>query len=145
MASGYSNTPLVQKLGIREGFKIAIVDAPRDNPAALGRLPKGVAVLERLEGPLDLIHFFSREKRSLEVAVPRLKRALETDGLLWVSWPKRSSKIESDLDGNVVREIGLKQGLVDVKVCVVDETWSALKFGFRFHSAGHYLPGPSDG
>jgi len=89
MASGYSNTPLVKKLGIREGFIIAIVDAPRDNPAALGRLPKGVAVLERLEGPLDLIHFFSREKRSLEVAVPRLKWALETDGLLGVSWPKR--------------------------------------------------------
>jgi len=145
MASGYSNTPLVKKLGIREGFIIAIVDAPRDNPAALGRLPKGVAVLERLEGPLDLIHFFSREKRSLVVAVPRLKWALETDGLLGVSWPKRSPKIESDLDGNVVREIGLKQGLVDVKVCAVDETWSALKFVFRFHSAGHYLPGPSDG
>jgi hypothetical protein len=145
MASGYSNTPSVQKLGIREGFKIAIVDAPLDNPAALGRLPKCVGVLERLEGPLDLIHFFSRERRSLEVAVPRLKRALETDGLLGVSWPKRSSRIERDPDGNVVREIGLKQGLVDVKVCAVDETWSALKFGFRFHSAGHYLPGPSDG
>src|SRR2546422_11239914 len=114
MASGYSNTPSVQKLGIREGFKIAILDAPRDNPAALGRLSKGVGVLERLEGPLDLIHLFSRERRSLEVAVPRLKRALETDGLLGVSWPKRSSKIESVLDGNVVGEIGLKQGLVEI-------------------------------
>ena len=88
-------------------------------------------MMKELEGPLDFIHFFTRKREDLEEGFPRLKRELSQKGMLWVSWPKGSSRVETDLDENVVREVGLKNGLVDVKICAVDETWSGMKFVYR--------------
>ena len=131
MPAGYSQKPLAGKLGIKDGFSIAILNAPKNYPATLGRLPANVKVGKRLRPPQDLIQFFCRARRDLEEQFPALKSALAQNGSLWISWPKGSSKVETDLNENVVRDIGLKHGLVDVKVCAVDETWSGLKFVFR--------------
>jgi len=131
MAAGYSKKSLVEKLGIKEGFAISIIGAPEDYAATLGKLPSGVKQTKKLEGPLDFVQFFCSKRAQLEENFRRLKGALSTSGMLWVSWPKGSSGVPTDLTENVVREIGLKNGLVDVKVCAVDETWSGLKFVYR--------------
>ncbi len=131
MVAGYSKRSLVEKLGIKEGSRIAFVRAPENYSRTLGSLPKGVTVREKPDGPLDLIQFFSMRKSQLESSFPALKKAVAQNGMLWVSWPKGSSKLETDLNENVVREIGLKNGLVDVKICAVDEVWSGLKFVYR--------------
>jgi len=131
MAAGYSKKSLVEKLGIKEGFAISIIGAPEDYAATLGKLPSSVKQTKKLEGPLDFVQFFCSKRAQLEENFRRLKGALSTSGMLWVSWPKGSSGVPTDLTENVVREIGLKNGLVDVKVCAVDETWSGLKFVYR--------------
>jgi len=136
MPAGYSKKSLVEKLGIREGFAISIIGAPQDYAATLGKLPCGVKQTKKLEGPLDFIQFFCSKRSQLEENFQRLKGALSASGMLWVSWPKGSSGVPTDLTENVVREIGLKNGLVDVKVCAVDETWSGLKFVFRLKDRG---------
>jgi len=128
MSVGYSKKFLIQKLGIREGFKIIILNPPEDYNKTLGKLPKDVFVARTLKGPLDFIHFFTTKRSELESKFPILKQELSQDGMLWVSWPKGSSKVGTDLNENVVREIGLKNGIVDVKVIAVDEIWSGLKF-----------------
>ena len=131
MPAGYSKKSLVEKLGIREGFAISIIGAPQDYAATLAKLPCGVKQTKKLEGPLDFIQFFCSRRSQLEENFQRLKGALSASGMLWVSWPKGSSGVPTDLTENVVREIGLKNGLVDVKVCAVDEIWSGLKFVYR--------------
>ena len=131
MPAGYSGTPLVKKLGIKSGQRLALVNQPEGYSETMGPMPDGVKVARLLDGPLDFIHFFTTGAGELEREFPQLKSALSPDGTLWVSWPKRSSRVATDLNGNVVRDIGLGNGLVDVKVCAVDETWSALKFVFR--------------
>lgn len=128
MAAGYSKKSLVSKLGIKDGMKIAIVGPPKNFGARLGRLPSHVTVRERLQGRLDFVYYFCKKRQDLESKFARLLKALSPNGLLWVSWPKGSSNVKADLNENVVRAIGLKHGLVDVKVCAVDETWSGLKF-----------------
>ena len=131
MPAGYSRKSLVEKLGIKEGFAISIIGAPEDYPATLGKLPSGVKQSKKLEGPLDFVQFFCSKRSQLEQNFQRLKGVLSASGMLWVSWPKGSSGVPTDLTENMVREIGLKNGLVDVKVCAVDETWSGLKFVYR--------------
>ena len=131
MPAGYSRKSLVEKLGIKVGFAIAILGGPRNYAATLGELPSGVKQGTRLKGPLDFIQFFSSRRSHLEELFPKLKAALSPSGMLWVSWPKGSSGVPTDLTENVVREIGLANALVDVKVCAVDETWSGLKFVYR--------------
>ena len=131
MPSGYSQTPLLRKLGIKEGQRLIILNAPDDYDLTLGGLPEGVDVAKRLDGILDFIQFFAVSKAELAAEFPRLKRFLAANGMLWVSWPKRSSKVETDLKESVVMETGLANGLVDVKVAAVDETWSGLKFVYR--------------
>jgi len=131
MPAGYSQKPLAQKLGIKAGSKIVFLNAPKDYAAALGELPATVRVCKRLSPSLDFIQFFSRSQQDLQKQFPTLKSSLALNGSLWVSWPKGTSKLETDLNENVVRSIGLEHGLVDVKVCAVDETWSGLKFVFR--------------
>jgi len=128
---GYSKKSLVEKLGIKEGFAISIIGAPENYAATLGTLPSGVKQTKRLEAPLDFIQCFCSKRSQLEENFQRLKGALSASGMLWVSWPKFSSGVPTDLSENVVREIGLRNGLVDVKVCAVDETWSGLKFVYR--------------
>jgi len=131
MPAGYSKKSLVQKLGIKEGFAISIIGAPENYAATLGKLPSGLKQTKKLEGPLDFVQFFCSKRSQLEENFHSLKGALSAGGMLWVSWPKGSSGVPTDLTENMVREIGLKNGLVDVKVCAVDETWSGLKFVYR--------------
>ncbi|MBI4546574.1 MAG: DUF3052 domain-containing protein [Ignavibacteriae bacterium] len=129
--AGYSKKSLVEKLGIKEGSTIIIVNPPLGYDKTLGRLPQNVTRVKQLKSPLDFIHFFTKEKKKLEDLFPKLKKALASNGMLWVSWPKGSSRIPTDLNENVVRAIGLRNGLVDVKVCAIDERWSGLKFVYR--------------
>jgi hypothetical protein len=131
MAAFYSKRSLVEKLGIKDGFAISIIGAPKDYAVTLGKLPSVVKQSKKLKGPLDFLQFFCSRRSRLEANFPSLKEALSPSGMLWVSWPKVSSAVPTDLTENVVREIGLRNGLVDVKVCAVDEIWSGLKFVFR--------------
>ncbi len=131
MPAGYSQTPLVKKLGIKPGTKIAILHPPDDYAQTLGSLPD--AVVESPDGPLDFIQFFTRDRFELEQEFPVLKARLAKDGALWISWPKASSKVNTDLTENLIRDIGLSHQLVDVKVCAVDNIWSGLKFVYRLN------------
>ncbi len=131
MPAGYSKKSLIEKLGIKDGFAIAIVGAPENYAATLGKLPPGVKQANKLKGPLDFIQFFTSRRSHLNEQFPGLKTALSPSGMLWVSWPKGSSGVPPDVTENGVREIGLAIGLVDVKVCAVDEVWSGLKFVYR--------------
>lgn len=130
-AAGYSKRPLVEKLGIKQGARAVVLNAPDGYAKWLGRLPKNTVLQNELRGPSDFIHLFVRGAEELETRFPVAKQGLEQDGMLWVSWPKGSSKVKTDLNENIVREIGLKNGMVDIKVCAVDETWSGLKFVYR--------------
>ncbi len=132
MPAGYSGTPLVKKLGIKPGFTMLIKYKPDNYFSLLEALPTDVTIQEK-EGdqPVDFIHVFVKDAGVLINDFPSLKKQLAKTGLMWVSWPKKAAKIPTDVDGNLVREIGLSNGLVDVKVCAVDEIWSGLKFVYR--------------
>ena len=125
-AFGYSRTPLIDKLGIKPGARLQFAAPPRDFAALLGDLPEGSCVASR--GTLDFAMLFVRSKSELNKGFVRLRDRLETNGMLWVAWPKKTSGVESDLTEGIVRDFGLNAGLVDVKVCAVDDTWSGLKF-----------------
>ena len=127
MAAGYSSRPLVAKLGIKPNSRIAVMGAPRGYRTTLGALPPGVAIATTLRGTLPFIQFFTKQRAALESRFPMLKRALTTDGALWISWPKRASGVATDLTENDVRAVALANGMVDVKVCAVDDIWSGLK------------------
>jgi hypothetical protein len=129
--AGYSKRSLVEKLGIKPRSNIAILNAPAGFDETLGALPNGVVLKSRLSKELHFIHAFFRDRSQLELQFPALKKALEESGALWISWPKKAAKIATDLTDNVVREIGLRNGLIDIKVCAVDEVWSGLKFVYR--------------
>lgn len=129
--AGYSEKNLVEKLGIKPGTNIYIKNTPEGYLKILGDLPERVIILKRLMKDTDFIQYFTTEKKMLEQNFPVLKKNLKKTGMLWISWPKQTSSIRSDINENVVRDTGLKEGLVDVKVCAVDETWSGLKFVYR--------------
>jgi hypothetical protein len=131
MTAGYSGKSLVQKLGIKPGWRLIFVHAPENYDSLLGALPEGVAVQKRLTGEFNFIQFFTTEHAELEDTFPKLKTALKPDGMLWISWPKKAARIPTDLDENIIRDTGLQIGLVDVKVIAVDEKWSGLKFVYR--------------
>ena len=125
---GYSGTPLPKKLGIRDEHRVCLVDAPADVRSELkASLLKCVLVREE-NGEFDFAMLFTKSKAALNKEFRRLAKQLSPPGMLWVSWPKKSSGVATDLDENVVREIGLAAGLVDVKVCAVTDVWSGLKF-----------------
>jgi hypothetical protein len=128
--AGYSGTPLHKKLGIKPGHKAWIRGEPEGYAPELRKAGE-FEIVKRLSGELDFIHVFTDSRAELQREIPRLRDSLAPDGMLWVSWPKKSSGKITDLDENIVRDLGLKSGLVDVKVCAVDEAWSALKFVFR--------------
>lgn len=133
MPAGYSGTPLGKKLGFKSGMRVTYVSAPSHYEDLLGELPDDIDVRVRLTGHFDLIHFFTTTFARLEKDLPRLSKALEPTGMLWISWPKGTSKMETDLNGNIVRDTVLKgyKRLVDVKVCAVDDDWSGLKVVVR--------------
>ena len=128
MTAGYSRRSLVQKLGIKEGTRVIALGAPPNYQSLLQPLPSGATVHARLPASCDFIHAFARRRTELAREFPRLADSLTDDGTLWISWPKRSGGMETDLNENLVRELGLTEGLVDVKVCAVDDAWSGLKF-----------------
>jgi hypothetical protein len=129
--AGYSSTPLPKKLGIKEESRVAFVNAPKDFLNYLGPLPASVDVVKRLAKPLDLILLFVTSERALARDFAKLSEKLATNGMIWIAWPKKSSGVATDLSFDRVQRIGLDLGLVDVKICAVDETWSGLKFVFR--------------
>jgi hypothetical protein len=130
--AGYSGTPLPQKLGIGEGARVALVRAPEGFADTLQPLlPHGVRICSRLSGVLDVVLFFVTRRSELERRFGPMARALEPAGGLWIAWPKKTAGVATDLTENVVRAIGLDQGLVDNKVCAVDEVWSGLRFVYR--------------
>jgi hypothetical protein len=129
--AGYSGTALAKKLGIKEGQAVAFLSAPGGFDRLVAPLPEGVAVRSRLGGDLDVVVFFTRRRAELERRLDALKRAIHPAGGLWVAWPKRSSGVETDMTEDVVREVALPRGLVDNKVCAIDDTWSALRVVYR--------------
>jgi hypothetical protein len=125
---GYSGTPLPNKLGIKPGARICLLDAPPEVLAELSAALAGCEDMGDAKIPLDFAMLFTKSKAKLAKEFKRVCKLLAPAGMLWVSWPKKSSGVATDLDGNTVREIGLAAGLVDVKVCAVTEVWSGLKF-----------------
>jgi hypothetical protein len=128
MTAGYSKRPLTEKLGIAPGTRVVVLGAPPNYAALIAPLPEGGTVQTRLRPGARFIHQFARRRADLASVFPRLAAALADDGALWISWPKKASGVETDLTENILRELGLPLGLVDVKVCAVDEVWSGLKF-----------------
>ena len=129
-AAGYSATPLPRKLGFKPGMTAVFLDAPEHLDVLLGDL-EGVSVKRSLRGHADLVMCFVTRRRALERRAARLREAVAPDGMVWVCWPKKASKVETDVTEDVVREVLLPTGLVDNKVAAVDETWSGLKLVVR--------------
>lgn len=129
--AGYSGTPLTKKLGIKEGARVALVSAPKDFQSELKDLPDGVQFLKPMTKSLDIILFFVLSERALSKDFSKLAARLTANGMIWIAWPKKSSGVATDLSFENVQRIGLDAGLVDVKICAVDETWSGLKFVYR--------------
>lgn len=128
MASvGYSGTPLLKKLGIKPGTIIHTRYEPKGYWDWISPLPEKVVVKSRIAPGLDFVHLFVTSQKVFKKEVMAARKSISPDGMIWISWPKKSSKVESDLDENIIRDFALKNGLVDVKVCAVDETWSGLK------------------
>ncbi len=136
MSAGNSRKPLAEKLGIKTGFVVAVIHPPKDYIRLLGRLPDRVTIRNRLGGRVNMIHAFVRNRAGLEASFRRWKKAIPRDGSLWISWPKRSAGVPTDLTDDAVRSIAVGHGLVDVKVCAVDETWSGLKLVYRTTDRG---------
>ncbi len=128
MTTGYSGTPLKQKLGMKEGMKIALVHQPKNYAALLDGLPEGVRPGRK---DIDFVHIFSKDERSLRQDIERYKDLIRKNGIIWISWPKKSAKVETDITEQTIRDIALPLGLVDIKVCAVDEIWSGLKLMWR--------------
>ena len=130
--SGYSGTPLPRKLGIKDGHRVLLLGAPEGFAQhALGELPAGVRVATRATGSADVILAFHLRRAELAKRMPALRERMEPAAGLWIAWPKRASKVETDLTEDVVRELALANALVDNKVCAIDETWSGLRLVIR--------------
>jgi hypothetical protein len=137
---GYSGTPLPAKLGVKPRLRLALAAAPDGFAASLGPLPAGTRPAPR--GPFDLGVFFVRSARELEAALGRAKPRLDPAGALWIAWPKKASGVPTDVAEGVVRAAALARGLVDVKVCAIDETWSGLKLVVPLKDRPRPLPAP---
>ena len=128
---GYSSTPLLKKLGLKSGARVFTRRAPDDYARLLGSLPQGLRISSRLRGTVDVVHVFTARRRELERELPVLMQRIRPEGMIWVSWPKKSSGVASEITEDTIREVALPLGLVDIKVCAVDEVWSGLKLVIR--------------
>jgi hypothetical protein len=128
--AGYSGTPLAAKLGIREGCRLFVSGAPK-NYVKLVTLPQGARVVRKIDGRTDVAHVFVTEKARLPSILRTSLAGIRPDAAIWVSWPKKSSKVPTDITEDTIREVALPMGLVDIKVCAVDEVWSGLKLVVR--------------
>ena len=135
MNAGYSSTPLAKKLGIKDGFLIVTVNEPFDYRELLGPLPNGAAITDAEgqdpKGQIDLVHLFTNSRDELFRELPKWMRWIRSNGVIWVSWYKRAAKLPTEITEDTVRDAALPLGLVDVKVCAVDERWSGLKLVIR--------------
>lgn len=129
--AGYSGTPLAKKLGIKPPMTVVAIDAPKEYRAWLGELPKGVTIAASSPPAPTAVHLFATEKAVLKRHLQDLRKRLQPTGFVWVSWPKKASKVETDITEDTIREIGLPLGFVDVKVCAVSDVWSGLKLVIR--------------
>lgn len=128
---GYSGTPLVKKLGIQAGFELHLLRAPADYASLVAPLPAGVRFVPKLSAGTDLVHAFCTWRPELETVLASCRQTLKPGGMLWVSWPKKAAKLPTDITEDVIRELALPLGWVDVKVCAVTEVWSGLKLVLR--------------
>jgi hypothetical protein len=126
--AGTSGKPLSQKLGLKPGFRIFADGAPKDYRKIAGEWPEGAMLVARASAPLDVVHVFAAEANGLATKLTRYRDAIAPDGMIWVSWPKKASGVATDLSDVVVRDLALPLGLVDIKVCAIDDIWSGLKF-----------------
>jgi hypothetical protein len=131
MTAGYSGTPLAKKLGLKEKFIVAAINAPRDYEALLSPLPSGVSIVEGSENDADIFHLFTNQRDELAGEIDRIRRSMKKDAAIWVSWYKKAAKLPTEITEDTVREVALPLGLVDVKVCAVDDKWSGLKLVIR--------------
>jgi len=129
--AGYSGTPLPQKLGIKPGTIVVVIDAPDNYRKLLGQIPSGVNFATRPVGNTKFIHLFVKERRALQTRLQSLRQKIAEDAAVWVSWPKKSSGVPTDVTEDVIRAVALPIGFVDIKVCAVDDTWSGLKLMIR--------------
>jgi hypothetical protein len=134
--AGYSARSLPDKLGIKPGTTVILLGGPPDYAKLVSPLPAGATIATRLSSGAKFIHQFARLRAELEAALPRTDKALADDGMLWVSWPKKAARLPTDLTEDVIRAVALPLGLVDVKVCAVDEVWSGLKLVRRKERRG---------
>ena len=129
--AGYSGTPLAQKLGIKAGSRLLLVGAPDGYTALLEPLPGGVIFDEQLSEATDIVQIFAVQRAELEQLLSHYRTKLKPTGVVWVSWPKKSAKVPTDITEDIIREVALPIGYVDVKVCAVDQVWSGLKLVIR--------------
>jgi hypothetical protein len=131
--AGYSGTPLPAKLGIKPDGRVGLISAPDGFDAVLGELPVGVTVRRQLRGPFDVVVAFFARRSALESRLAGLRRAIDPAGGIWVAWPKKASGMATDITEDVIRDVALPTGLVDNKVCAIDDTWSGLRLVIRRH------------
>src|SRR5687768_3785293 len=129
--AGYSGTPLAKKLGIKPGCRLFVADAPRNYAELVAPLPEGVKLTAKLRADTDVVHVFSTRRTKLAEALRSALGKMKREGAIWVSWPKKASRMETGITEDTIRQLALPMGLVDIKVCAVDETWSALKLVLR--------------
>lgn len=129
--AGYSETPLLKKLGIKEGARVLLVNAPQDFPKELGQLPDGAKLVSASHKKLDLVLIFVKSRTELVKRLEQLRPKLSQNGMFWVAWPKKSSGVETDLSFDAVQEAGLAARIVDTKICAINDVWSGLKFVIR--------------
>jgi hypothetical protein len=125
--TGYSSTPLAKKLGIKQGFQILLINEPDGYMDLFTDFPEAVDIAKEYQGDKDLIHYFTTEAKLLLRDIQNLKKEIKQNGIIWISWPKKSSGVPTDLTEDLIRAIALQNGLVDIKVCAVDQVWSGLK------------------
>jgi hypothetical protein len=129
--TGYSGKPLVEKLGIKPGARVSVMNAPPGYRALLEPLPPDLKLNDRPGQSTDLVHLFAIDREALVATLVSLRHKLRTDTPVWVSWPKKSSKVPTTITEDVIREVALPLGFVDIKVCAVSEIWSGLKLVVR--------------
>ncbi len=129
--AGYSGTPLPQKLGLKPGLTVVTIKAPTDYRRLLGTIPEGVTFSHRLKPNSNFVHVFTKKRSELEKKLSILREKIADTGTVWISWPKKSSDVPTDVTEDVVRAVALPLGFVDIKVCAIDEIWSGLKLMVR--------------
>lgn len=132
--AGYSANPLSKKLGLKPEMKCILINAPKDYFSLIEIPEKDLKLEKSSANEIDFVHLFTSKEKELSDHLKQLKNQIRSNGIIWVSWPKKSSKIPSEIDENKIREIALPMGLVDVKVCAVDEVWSGLKLVIRIQN-----------